>query len=355
MKIILNGMGCPYSGARLVLVELLKTVPANVELLAFVPKVDKNDSYGTTTKSNIKLLKMNVKYWSLYLRPILEIAINLIKVIFKYDAVINVSNYGLCLTSNQVLYIHNQFIVDINAEKKIGGGYPNVFNRFLLNTYLKKASAIFVQSNHIQQMLKVYCSHFKIAQPQNVNVLTPLPMINEFGILTKPIKSFHFQFFYPASDFAHKRVQLAANSISEYKKMNQHSGLVITSDGNNDLNKGLIFLGNISHKKVLEIMSISDAVLFTSEREALGLPLLEALYFEKPAVLPNLPYATEIYGDAGVYFDSFDVESVKIASIKLFENFDEYLTKTKKKKKEIWSKLKSWNYHWEIFINQISK
>ncbi|MDP2362733.1 MAG: glycosyltransferase, partial [Ignavibacteria bacterium] len=296
MKIILNGIGCPHSGARLVLMELLKTVPDDIELLAVVPKVSKDDLFSTTS-ANIRFLEMNVKYWSLYLRPVLEIGINLTKLIFKYDAVINVSNYGLCLTKNQVLYIHNQFIVDISAKEKIGGGYPNKINRFLLNTYLKKASAIFVQSNHIQKMLKNYCNHFRITHPKNVNVITPLPMIEGFSNLNKIEKNFEFQFFYPASEFVHKRIDLATDSILAYNKANQSAGLIITAKGENDLKNNLIFLGSISHTESLERMNSSDAIIFTSEREALGLPLLEALYFEKPAILPNLPYATEIYGD----------------------------------------------------------
>ena len=200
MKIILNGIGCPYSGARLVLMELLKTIPDNVELLAIVPKTGKDDLY-ISTKSNIKFWEMNVKYWSLYLRPILEISINLLKLIFRYDAVINVSNYGLCLTNDQVLYIHNQFIVDINAKEKIGGGYPNKLNRFLLNTYLKKGSAIFVQSNHIQKMLKNYCEHFTITYPQNVQVITPMPMIEAFSSSNKIKEKFSISVFLPGIRF----------------------------------------------------------------------------------------------------------------------------------------------------------
>ncbi|MDP2364023.1 MAG: glycosyltransferase, partial [Ignavibacteria bacterium] len=167
--------------------------------------------------------------------------------------------------------------------------------------------------------------------------------------------NFEFQFFYPASEFVHKRIDLATDSILAYNKANQNTGLIITAKGDNDLKNNLIFLGSISHKESLERMNSCDAIIFTSEREALGLPLLEALYFEKPAILPNLPYATEIYGDAAVYFDSFDVESVKNAISTLYNNYDEYLAKVKNRKKEVWLMLKSWNYHWEIFVKQIYK
>ena len=354
MKIILNGIGCPHSGARLILMELLKTVPDDIELLAVVPKVGKDDLFSTT-RTNIKFIKLNVKFWSIYLRPVLEIGINMIKLIFNYDAVINVSNYGLCLTKNQILYIHNQFIVDINAKEKIGGGYPNKINRFLLNTYLKKASAIFVQSNHIKKMLKDYCQHFNIKHPQNVQVITPLPIIEGFRNSNKIKKNFEFQFFYPASDFAHKRIDLATESILAFSKNIQSAGLVITASGNNDLKNNLFFLGSISHREALERMKYSDAIIFTSEREALGLPLLEALYFDKPAILPNLPYAVEIYGEAAVYFDSFDVESVKTAIVNLYDNYDEYLVKTKNRKLNIWQQLTSWDKHWDIFIKQFNK
>jgi glycosyltransferase involved in cell wall biosynthesis len=354
MKIILNGMGCPYSGARLVLMELLKTVPKNLLVLAVVPKVHKNDTY-LYDNPNIKFVKMNVKYWSLYLRPFLEIWINVVKILFKYDAVINVSNYGLCLTNNQVLYIHNQYIVDMKAKQQFGGGYPNIINRFGLNTFLKKASAIFVQSNHIYNTLKEYCRTNNITFPANVKVLTPHPMIDESVSYKQLEKKYPFQFFYPASDFEHKRVDLAVESIKSYHKTNPDVGLIITSADKNDLHKSIDYLKQVPHQIVLENTFSCHAIIFTSEREALGLPLLEALFFGKPAVLPNLPYAKEIFGNAGVYFNSFNVNEIHGAINELYCNYDKYVALTTERKKELWQKLKSWEEHWHQFISNIEK
>jgi len=352
MKIILNGMGCPYSGARLVLVEILKTIPDNVKVLAIVPKVNKNDNYDFVDK-RIELIKLNVKYWSLYLRPILEIWVNIVKIVFNYKAVFNISNYGLCLTKNQVLYIHNQYIVDMEAKQQFGGGYPNVINRFGLNTFLKNAEAVFVQSNHILDTLKKYCVHNKISFPKNVKVLTPLPMISKNEIFNKLKKEYKFQFFYPASDFEHKRVDLAVNSIIEANKVSEDIGLIITASENISGKECVKSLLQIPHKLVLENINSCDALIFTSEREALGLPLLEALYFIKPAVLPDLPYAHEIYGNAGVYFKSFNVKDISEAIDNLYKNYKKYCELTKNRKSEIWEKLKSWDEHWIDFMNII--
>jgi glycosyltransferase involved in cell wall biosynthesis len=354
MKIILNGMGCPYSGARLVLVELLKTVSDDLEILAIVPKVSKDDNYEFVNK-RIKLIKLNVKYWSLYLRPLLEIWVNIVKVLFNYHAVFNISNYGLCLTRNQTLYIHNQYILDMSAKQQFGGGYPNVITRAALNTFLRKAEAIFLQSDHIYQTLTEYCKLNGIPVPKNVSVLTPHPMIDEKKEFIPAEKDYAFQFFYPASDFEHKRVDLAVGGIISFNRKRQDVGLIITADEPDEKNSCIKYLKQIPHKDVLERTYSSDAIIFTSEREALGLPLLEALYFGKPAILPDLPYAHEIYGKAGVYFKSFTIDEIESSIDELYSNHDKYKELSKTRKNEIWPKLKTWSEHWDAFKSAVSK
>lgn len=354
MKIILNGMGCPYSGARLVLVELLKTAPSNLDILAIVPKVNSNDNYDFVDK-RIKLVKLNVKYWSLYLRPLLEIWVNIVKVLFNYHAIFNISNYGLCFTRNQTLYIHNQYILDMKAKQQFGGGYPNIINRTGLNTFLKKAEAIFLQSDHIFMTLKEYCQFNNIPLPNNVSVLTPHPMIDDKQELRLRDKKYPFQFFYPASDFEHKRIDLAVGGIISFNKKRQDVGLIITADESIERHENIKYLKQIPHKDVLENTYCSDAILFTSEREALGLPLLEALYFGKPAILPDLPYAHEIYGDAGVYFKSFTTQDIEASIDELYSNYDKYAGLSKSRKNEIWPKLKTWSEHWNAFKSAVNK
>lgn len=353
MKIILNGIGCPDSGARLILSQLLKSLPEDIHLLAFVPRINKKDTYNNCNK-NIRCILLNVKYWSLYLRPLLEIIVNVVKIVFRYDGIINISNHGLCLTKNQLLYIQNQYILDLTAEKKLGGGYPNVITRFGLNTFIKHAETICVQSFHIQALLKEYCQNSKVNYPKNVVVIRPLPLFNNYE-QKKTDKTFEFQFFYPASDFKHKRISLAIDSITEYAKMNNRVGLEITSKRLGGVCEFVSYLDQIPYDEVISRMNSSNAIIFTSEREALGLPLLEALNFEKPAVLPKLPYAVEIYGDAGVYFEKPEIASIVKALNFLYENYDEYCDRVKERKKTEWSNRKSWQNHWEIFCDQLKK
>jgi len=351
MKIILNGIGCPESGAAFILSQLLKSLPEDIQLLAFLPQVTKNDTYDYCNK-NTKRILLNVKLWSLYLRPLLEIIVNVVKIVFRYDAIINVSNHGLCLTKHQFLYIQNQYIIDLKAKKKFGGGYPNAITRFGLNTYLKNAAAIFVQSYHIQELLKEYCQFNKINYPKKVIVIQPLPIIHNFEQKQAETK-FEFQLFYPASDFPHKRILLAVEGIKEYAKQNNRIGLEVTAKKLGDESDFINYLGLIPHPIVLERIHSSDALLFTSERESLGLPLLEALNFEKPAVLPKLPYAVEIYGEAGVYFENPDAASVAKAINFLYDNYDDYCKKVKERKRTEWANRNSWQNHWEIFCAQV--
>lgn len=345
MRVLLNGIGCPLSGGRAVLQQLLYNVPPNIKVYAILPFVRGLGNFNIP--DNIHPLYFNHNIWGMYLRPFLEIAVNLGLILRKYNSIINISNYGLCFTNRQLLYIHNPFILDLNAHRHFGGGNPNVLNRFGLNTFLKKANCIILQTDHMYNNLKRYCNYCNISFPSNVRVLKPLPiLLNKFPPINK---EFEFQFFYPSSDFPHKRTELAISSILRARKSDLSIGLGITTLNNRKVD-GIRFVGSIQHRIVFSWLNESDALLFTSERETLGLPLLEALNFELPAVLPDLPYAKEIYGDAAVYFHGEQIETVSEAIIRLKNNYEFYKNKVVERKKVDWTTRKKWDEIWKYFI-----
>ena len=345
-NILLNGIGCPIGGGRAVLQHLLNNVPSKIDVRAILPYVKKLGKFETP--GNVKSSYFNHNLWGMYLRPFLEIQNNLGMIFNKYDCIINISNYGLCFTHHQLLYIHNPFILDLNSIKHFGGGHPNFLNRYALKTYLKNAECIILQTDHMFNNLVEFCDICNIPLPKNVKILKPYPIIyNDFSKIIKPFK---FSFFYPTTNFPHKQTDLAINSIIYANKFNKDIGLSITKKTNIDL-KGVKFLGRIQPREVCSWFDASEALIFTSTRETLGLPLLEALYFGKPAVLPDLPYAREIYGEAAVYYKGNQPKNVCKAILELMNNYNYYILKASERKKIEWSYRKSWTESWKIMLN----
>ncbi len=341
MKVIINGMGCPVSGGRLVLEELIKALPTEASAKVIIPfKPQKGLSQGL-----IQYFYFNHKIWGTFLRPFIDLFINAYALLNRSYYIINLSNYGLTFTSRSILYYHNPILLDPNELKGFGKGRSNFLVRIALNQSLKKAALIIVQTNHIRKLMLNYLDFHKIKIKAEIQVVKPIHLISsdlhEDEITNE---SNEFRLIYPAKNFPHKNINLAVSAV---KKLPKNVKLNLTTDEKKTDEK-INFLGKISYPQLIDFFKNSHALLFTSERETLGLPMLEALEFGKPAVLPNLPYAREIYGDAGVYFDEFSPESIAQAITWLIQNYEETCNRVRKVKLDSLRIRKSWPQHWEL-------
>jgi glycosyltransferase involved in cell wall biosynthesis len=162
-------------------------------------------------------------------------------------------------------------------------------------------------------------------------------------------KRFEFQFFYPASDFAHKRVAMAVRGIALAHARDPRIGLVTTGDADPGDGAMIKRIGYVSHAQVLSELQASDALLFTSSQETVGLPLLEALALGKPAVLPALDYARDLYADAGIYFDDASEQSVADAILRCVATADDAQRRACERAGTVWAGRVPWAGHWTQF------
>lgn len=210
-----------------------------------------------------------------------------------------------------------------------------------------------MQTEHMRNRVVEYANNRNLT-PKKVHILAPLPRIEEN--VERAAKQFNFQYFYPATRFEHKRTGLAIASMNRAAKLDRDLGLLITLPrSGSDSGKAVCYSGEITHQAAMQLFASSDALLFTSVEESLGLPLLEALHFELPAVLPNLEYAREIYGDAAIYYNiNYEEELVQaIQTLKI--NYARYKILAKQRKQTEWANRKSWREHWSQFINDIEQ
>lgn len=350
MKILVNGLGCPNTGARKVLEEILAAAPQEHTIVAILP-IDKNYSYPNfNIKNNVKSIYFNHGIWGKYLRPILELFI-IFELLFKrYDVFINLSNYSFSFFKNQILYIHNRSLIDLQMQRGFGEGKPNIFIDFAYSICLPNSKKIFVQSEHIKELLLQYCERKEIKLNSSIHVIKPKPGIVLNGESPYERNGDTFYFIYPTKNgYSYKNNVLAINTISKINEENQSIKLKITLSSDSKQN-GIEYIGYVDHNILLEEMSRSSCLLFTSTNETLGLPLLESLYLEKPAVLPNLPYAKEIYGNAAIYFEPNNLESLIESIKKMYNNYGYYKKLVKSRKEIEWDKRQNWEQHWIHFL-----
>ena len=265
------------------------------------------------------------------------------------DRVINLSHYGLCLGGDYVLYIHSPLLMDMKSGAGLSEGRPNRLKRLMLNTCIKNSKIIILQTRGMQHQLRAYTEALGLLMPNNI-VMRPKVF---FSRPKDVLRNFEFQLFYPASRFKHKRIGLAIAAGEMLHKNSPDTGLVITTDQDSE-NRilGVNQIGRIDRESVYKWYAGSDVLLFTSERETLGLPLLEALEAGLPIVVPRLEYAMELLGDAGCYFEQGTPSSVVAALEDCRNNYEQWRTKIAIRALEIREDAATWADHWTVFLSE---
>ncbi len=125
----------------------------------------------------------------------------------------------------------------------------------------------------------------------------------------------------PSGDDFRKNNQRAALAFSQFNSShNDEYKLVITSafsqqtkDILNSISSDIIFTGNISDEELAGLYSSATCVLFPTEYEGLGLPVLEAIEFNKKIVCSDLEVFREITEEQLYFCDPYDVQSIASA------------------------------------------
>jgi glycosyltransferase involved in cell wall biosynthesis len=110
---------------------------------------------------------------------------------------------------------------------------------------------------------------------------------------------------YPANRWPHKNHETLFRSMGllpEYR-------LVLTGyDG--PVPDGVDSVGRVTHDELVDLYRRASALVFPSRYEGFGQPVLEALACACPVACSDLPPLREVAGDAAVYFDPDDPESI---------------------------------------------
>ncbi|ATC62589.1 hypothetical protein CMV30_00585 [Nibricoccus aquaticus] len=344
--VLVNGLGCYEAGSRLVLRELLKSAPAGAHLWVILPSGNRADLLAGAAV--IHGIPLNHRVFGRWLRPLFELSLYLLGALGVFRRIVNVSNYGWCAPrwTPTVLYCHNALLVEGGQDEWSGkGGRPNWFKRWCLDSCLKRAEKVVVQTEHMAVRMSAYAARRGLGAAP-IEVARPLPSFPE--TVKSVEKIFAFQFFYPASSFPHKRVELAVQAAILANREDSRVGLVLTGE----LPKRASCvreLGAISHETVMAHFAVSDALLFTSNQETLALPLLEAMHHGLPAVLPELPYAQDIYGEAALYFKSDEPREIAEAMMACVRESEKRRVRVTARREGEWNRRDSWSEHWNKF------
>lgn len=242
------------------------------------------------------------------------------------------------LPKNTVLLVLGDIPLNANCHQTVFLHTPNLVKYFkpsLTLDFFKYRVAQFIFSKnekYVNQfivqtdVMKHKLETFYPAVRGRVSVL-PQPVPNWLSkSFVKRVARAHdgkLHLFYPAADYPHKN-HLLLSKIDEPEAWPVEQ-LTLTIDPlkNPDNTWGSIScVGLINSDQMLSFYRSCDALLFLSNEESFGFPLVEAMFCGLPIICPDLPYARTLCGDEAIYFEADNVESLQLAIIDLANRLD---------------------------------
>ena len=241
------------------------------------------------------------------------------------------------LLSMQIIFLHSTLIIEDFAEHNFYEKTKFKILRLMFSKNSSKISAVIVQTEIMKDLLikkyprfgsKVFVVH--LPPPE---IFIPYKNARKNKKRAEAFSS--LSLFYPSSFYSHKNHIFLSSLSPNFSSINE---LILTIDQTSNPvphAKCVKCIGAINSKDTLAYYLETDALVFFSLTESLGLPLLEAMWIGLPIIAPDLPYARYLCGDEAIYFDPNEFktfeEAVNLLIKKLnsgwYPNWSNYIKK----------------------------
>lgn len=93
---------------------------------------------------------------------------------------------------------------------------------------------------------------------------------------------------------------------------------------NNDLKDNILFMGYVNDSEKYRVLAEAQCLLFLSKYEGFGVPILESLYCNTPAIVLNNSSLPEVLGKSGIIINEDDPVSISNALTRIIDNRNYY-------------------------------
>lgn len=97
---------------------------------------------------------------------------------------------------------------------------------------------------------------------------------------------------------------------------------LFTSIGSDKLKDNIVITGYVDQVDMSELYSGAEVFVYPSIYEGFGLPPLEAMKCGTPVIVSNTSSLPEVVGDAGIFINPFDIDSIKDGILKVINDKD---------------------------------
>jgi glycosyltransferase involved in cell wall biosynthesis len=293
------------------------------------------------TQKNVKIFYL--PYWGGFGKLLINFLYNflfppLIALFFRPKAILNFGNFApVPLFSKKIILMHHPYLVDdeLFAEANFITKFVETIKRIVFYLTARTSNSFVVETNFMKD---------KLIEKYNV-------LENNVHVIKNPINRSLYEssrrcsekdkipykkrkiILYVSRYASHKGYDLILNLVKKYynKFQNAQVKIYITIDANlskeaaeyiekinlHNLDTIIKNLGEIPNEKLENYYKQALCFFFPSKSETCGLPLIEAMAFGLPIVVPDLAYAHVVCGRAALYYKSNKIDDAfqKILSV----------------------------------------
>lgn len=307
MTNVVNATALRSGGALSILSQFIQTIEGEDEYLVFVhPSVDIKPH-----KKSIKVKKINK---TSFISRVVWDSYGLNKYLKKNKiaakVIISLQNTSIktSLPCKQIIYLHNvipfvNYKWDFFKKSEINLLLYRYIYSFFIFLHASKETHFIVQSEWFKAILiekGIECDKILVAYPE-------VKITNAENIPLVEMKSNTLSAFYPATSHGYKNHVEIINAFiymkqhdMDYKDITVYFTIGLNESPelstlivDNGLSEHFVFLGPLSLYGVFSYYKTVNLILFPSQLETFGLPLVEAAAMGKPIVAIDLIYARE--------------------------------------------------------------
>jgi glycosyltransferase involved in cell wall biosynthesis len=239
----------------------------------------------------------------------------------------------------KTVLLHHPYLVDDHLFKKLDVKPKTVeaLKRMAFLFTTKNIDTVVVQSSYMQNQLEA-----KFPKHKFLIEVIPNPISQAFGknldlnqvtqLIEKRLSSMKqtIELLYVSRFYPHKNHDflIALSKFLNAQKIPHRIKVTIDPDiteskefltAISGLDTSIVNLTEIDQKQLIEHYQATHLFIFPSKAETFGNPLIEAMGYGLPILVPDLEYAHSVVGDGGLYYSKDDV-NMAADKIKLLLN-----------------------------------
>ena len=300
--------------------------------------------YPYFKKYESRFLLRAFSYSSVYKRLLIQTLLPYMLNLNAEDLLFSTGNYSSLLKrSKHLLVVHDLLFF----RKKL---FPYTLMRIQRHLYMgrsiKLADKIIAISDFTKKdiMKHYYCSASKI------EVVYNFFNFKKFG--DKKLQEKHNAFLAVCSSAFHKNTSVILKAFLKYREKGGKYLLFLVGGLKNNkelygvyqslpeaVKKNIKIYSHISNSELGKLYEVSNAYISASLFEGLGMPVVEAMYYDLPVILSDLPVLREVSLNRGIYFNpesyddlssimyDFSTHRLSIPKMEINEVLDKYSEK----------------------------